>query len=174
MHFEELETRRLKLLNISNNDCDFIYNEFSNEFINRYLFDVEPVKNKSEAQEIIDFYTVPEPRNRHRWILVLKNGNIKIGTCGFHCINYDDKTLEIGYDLLEEYNGNGYMVEALIAAIDYAIIKFDIKTMEGRVYIENENSIKLLEKLEFTNEGEVFENFMGKEYKHYIFKRRIV
>ena len=87
MQFEELETKRLNLVNISNNDCNFIYEEFSNDFINKHLFDAEPVKNKSEAQEIIDFYTVPEPRDRHRWILVLKENNNKIGTCGFHGIN---------------------------------------------------------------------------------------
>jgi len=174
MQFEELETKHLKLINISNTDNDLIYKEFSNDFINKYLFDAEPVKNRNEAQEIIDFYTVPEPRNQHRWILVLKNQNIKIGTCGFHCIDFKHKYTEIGYDLLEEYNKNGYMYEALNTIIDYVISKFDIKIIEAHVYTENISSIKLLEKLSFTNEDEMYLEFMGKEYKHYVFRRKIV
>lgn len=37
-----------------------------------------------QAQKWIDFYLESEPRNQHRWIMVLKENSEKIGTCGFH------------------------------------------------------------------------------------------
>ena len=82
--FKEIETERLWLKNISDEDIEFIFEQFSNDDINRYLYDAEPMKEVSEAQELIDFYTVSEPRNQHRWILVRKSDGVKLGTCGFH------------------------------------------------------------------------------------------
>ena len=43
MLFHEIETERLLLKNISYEDREFILNEFSNNSINRYLFDAEPL-----------------------------------------------------------------------------------------------------------------------------------
>ena len=85
--FKELETERLWLKNICYEDVEFIFEQFSNDDINRYLYDAEPMKELSEAQELIDFYTVSEKRNQHRWILVRKSDGVKLGTCGFHCWN---------------------------------------------------------------------------------------
>ncbi|MCL2774858.1 MAG: hypothetical protein FWD71_16150 [Oscillospiraceae bacterium] len=43
MLFNELETNRLSLKNISLNDREFIYKQFSDDITNRYLFDEEPL-----------------------------------------------------------------------------------------------------------------------------------
>ena len=51
----------------------------SNDDINRYLYDAEPMKELSEAQELIDFYAVPEPKSQHCWILVRKLDGAKLG-----------------------------------------------------------------------------------------------
>ena len=173
MQFDELETNRLYLTNISSSDLDFIYNQFSDDFINKYLFDAEPVKNKEEAQEIINFYTMPEPRNQHRWIMVLKGSNAKIGTCGFHCIDNNEKSAEIGYDLLEEFNGKGFMHEALTAIIDYAKNRLNIETIEAHVYKDNGGSLKLLEKIGFEYTGVLYLEFGGEKYKHHILYKTI-
>ena len=82
--FKELETEWLWLKNICYEDVEFIFEQFSNDDINRYLYDAEPMKELFEAQELIDFYTVSEPRYQHRWILVRKSDGVKLGTCGFH------------------------------------------------------------------------------------------
>ena len=44
MLFKELETDRLILKNISPEDNEFIYTLFSNDQVNKYLFDAEPLK----------------------------------------------------------------------------------------------------------------------------------
>jgi [ribosomal protein S5]-alanine N-acetyltransferase len=103
MFFKELETDRLVLKNICSEDKDFILKQFSNDTVNQYLFDAESLNNLEEANELIDFYIQPEPRTQHRWILILKVNGIKIGTCGFHCWNKNNNSVEIGYDLQKQY-----------------------------------------------------------------------
>lgn len=41
---------------------EFIFEQFSNSEVNRYLFDAEPVADIQDADDIIDFYKQPEPR----------------------------------------------------------------------------------------------------------------
>ena len=85
--FIDLNTDRLFLKCISYDDADFFYKEFSNDDVNRYLYDAEPCTSVNEAKQWIDFYLEVEPRNQHRWIIVLSDTGESIGTCGFHCWN---------------------------------------------------------------------------------------
>ena len=78
MLFRELETDRLLLKNISAKDSEFILAMFSNDEVNRFLFDAEPLKDIQEADELIDFYTQEEPRGHHRWVLVRKDDGVKV------------------------------------------------------------------------------------------------
>ncbi len=172
MIFTDLETERLRLENISSEDKEFIFEQFSNNDVNKYLFDAEPMVEPSEAQELIDFYMSPEPRNRHRWILVRKSDGLTLGTCGFHFWNQNEHKIETGYDLRKEFWGNGYMLEAMKAIIDFGESKLDVKRIDANIYIENEKSIALAKKLgfEFYGETELF-RFRGRDYLHHIFTR---
>jgi len=171
--FKELETERLWLKSICYEDIEFILEQFSNDDINRYLYDAEPMKKLSEAQELIDFYTVPEPRSQHRWILVRKSDGEKLGTCGFHCWNPQQHSIETGYDLRKEYWGNGYMTEAMEAIIDFAETALGVETMDAHIAIQNEKSISLVKKLgfEFCGRTENY-HFHGKDYLHYVFTKK--
>ena len=102
MFFKNLETERLILKNIGSDDRDFVFSQFSDEVVTRYLFDAEPLTDIAGADEIITFYIQPEPRAQHRWILINKSDNIKIGTCGFHRWNSNEYKVEVGYDLKED------------------------------------------------------------------------
>ena len=103
MMFRDINTTRLLLKCISYDDAGFFYREFSNEDVNRYLFDADPCSSEEEAKEWIDFYMEPEPRNQQRWIIVMKDTGEGIGTCGFHCWNRENGEVEIGYDLSPLY-----------------------------------------------------------------------
>lgn len=153
MLFRELETERLLLKNISMDDREFIFDQFSNESINQYLYDAEPLVDIQGANEIIDFYLEPEPRAQHRWILITKEGT-KIGTCGFHCWNPSEGICDIGYDLNPNYHNKGYMNEAINAILRFAQNDMKIKKVNACIYLENEKSIKLIEKNGFKYHGE--------------------
>lgn len=170
MFFNELETKRLLLKNISFEDREFILEQFSDDEVNRYLFDAEPMKELSEADELINFYTEKEPRGQHRWILVLKDTGEKIGTCGFHCWHVKRQCVEMGYDMNERYWGKGYMSEAAEAILDFARNKMKVKRVDAHIYKDNIHSIRLAKRLNFiqTEKTEIL-TFRGKEYLHYIF-----
>lgn len=167
MLFKELETDRLLLKNIAREDRDFIFCQFSDDVVNRYLFDAEPLTDLQGADEIITFYLQPEPRGQHRWIIVRKSDGMKMGTCGFHCWNPRDGKVDVGYDLKEEFWGNGYMQEAMKAIIAFAIDEMKIKEISACIYIDNQRSIRLAEKLGFVLSGSSYEVFRGQKYLHH-------
>lgn len=167
--FRPLETERLILKNIGSDDRAFILDMFSDDAVNKYLFDSEPLQNLEEADEIIDFYIQPEPRNQHRWIITRKEDNLKIGTCGFHCWDTNLSNVEIGYDLKKAFHGNGYMTEALQELIEFASNEMKVKTINACIYTDNVDSIKLVQKFGFIKTGSKNETFRGEQYLHHIF-----
>lgn len=166
MFFNNLETDRLFLKNIEISHRDFIFSQFSDEVVNKYLFDAEPLTDINGADEIITFYIQPEPRLQHRWVIVRKSDGVKMGTCGFHCWNQTDCKVEVGYDLKEEFWGNGYIQEAMKEIIAFAIAEMNIKELIACIYIDNQRSIRLVEKLGFILSGSKVELFRNKEYLH--------
>ena len=167
--FTNIETNRLVLKCIDHSDRDFIFEEFQNDFINRYLYDEEPMTDISQADELIDFYTMVEPRKQNRWVLIDKTTNTKLGTCGYHLWNPDNKEVEIGFELMEQYNGKGYMLEAIEAIIEFAKHKMKVERINAIAYIKNKNCIKLLERLRFIKVGEEETEFRGQIYLHNIY-----
>ncbi|WP_167958822.1 GNAT family N-acetyltransferase [Anaerosporobacter faecicola] len=172
MNFKELETERLNLKNISTEDSAFILSEFSDDDINEYLFDEEPMTDLQEAMGLIEFYTVPEPREQHRWILVRKSDGQKIGTCGFHCWNRDKHVIEMGYDMKKAYWGNGYMQEAIKAILALAKDELEVHEVILHIYPENKKSVALATKFGFVKSDETIDyDFRGKTYVHSIYTR---
>jgi ribosomal-protein-alanine N-acetyltransferase len=171
MFFKDLQTDRLLLKNIEVDDRDFIFREFSieNKDINKFLYDAEPLMNISEADEIINFYLEPEPRNHHRWIIIRKTDNTKMGTCGFHCWDKSSSKAEIGYELLKDYWGNGYIYEAISEIINFSEKIMNLKEIIANIYIENIKSINVVKKLSFELTGTREYLFRGKDYPHKVY-----
>lgn len=166
MLFNNIETERLILKNISKEDRNFIYSQFSDDVVTRYLFDEEPLTDIEGADEIINFYIQPEPRIQHRWIIIRKSDGVKMGTCGFHCWDQSESKVDVGYDLKEHYWGKGYMNEAMKAIITFATDKMHIKELSACVYIDNQRSIRVVEKLGFVLSGSEYELYKDKKYLH--------
>ncbi|MGM7702378.1 GNAT family N-acetyltransferase [Pseudalkalibacillus sp. Hm43] len=169
--FPDLETDRLRLRGINEEDTDFIYRHFSNEMVCKYLYDEEPIANKEEAQELVNSYHDSSAKGYNRWILVKKEDGNSIGTCGFHLWDRTNHIAEIGYDLGHEYWRQGYMKEALKQAIESGFRNMNLNRINAFTAIENEASIQLLKSLGFKNEGIYREKhlFRGQYYDHYSF-----
>lgn len=169
--FKSLETETLILKNIGYDDADFMYKEFSTPLVNTYLYDIEPISSPDEAKKWIDLYTQEEPRNQHRWIIILKATNEKIGTCGFHLWDRVNKNIEIGYDLQPDYWRKGYMSEALEAIINFAKTEMQISSIIAHIAEGNIASIKIATKLGFyQTETTYFEEFHGEKYLHLVYQ----
>lgn len=166
MIFKALETERLILKNIDHSDKDHILDLFSNPDINRYLFDAEPIKDLKEAEEIINFYLYQEPQRQHRWVLVHKESGEKLGTCGFHCWDQENATVDMGYDLKIVYQGQGYMTEAINKILTFAKDVMGVQEIHACIYPKNLPSLKLVQKFNFEKIGHTVEVFRGQAYDH--------
>jgi ribosomal-protein-alanine N-acetyltransferase len=165
-----IETNRLILKGISVEDRDFIFSQFSDDVVTKYLYDEEPLTSILGAEEIIDSYVKSESISLSRWILIRKSDQKKMGTCGFHCWNPGERKIDIGYDLKEEFWGNGYMQEALEAIIKIVIQELKVKQVYAHIYYENVKSISLVERLGFKFSGKEYNCiFQEKEYLHKVF-----
>jgi ribosomal-protein-alanine N-acetyltransferase len=169
LFFHDLETPRLRLRNVSREDADFFFRQFSDPAVCRYLYDEEPFTEVKQAEELIDFFCREEPRNQHRWVVIRKEDGAAMGTCGFHHWNRQERTVETGYDLREEYWGKGYMTEAMRRIIRFAVENMDLNSIYADIYVGNQSSISLAERLGFARTGTMSFEFRGESMPHYIY-----
>ncbi len=170
MFYQNIETERLLLKNIGYDDKDFILKQFSDNDINEFLYDAEPLSSLEEADDLIDFYTIGEPKGQHRWIIIDRESGEKIGTCGFHCLDENGKCVDVGYDLQKEYWGKGIMTEAMTAMLSEYLPKLNVKKVFAHIAVGNLRSEKLAEKLGFVLSGDTETLlFHGKDYLHSIY-----
>ena len=168
--FVDIETQRLFLKCVDHSDRDFIFEEFQNDYINKYLYDMEPMTDIQQADDLIEFYNLKEPRNQSRWVLIDKLENKKMGTCGFHLWDRKENKVELGFELMQQFTGRGYMTEAVAAMIEFTRNKMKVNKIIGIVYIDNIKCKRLLEKFAFKNVGKEECIFRGSMYLHDIYE----
>lgn len=152
--YRELQSERLLLREITEQDVEDVFEIYSNKEVMLYFADRFPFEKISEAETMIREYKEALSKNwGMRWGIVLKETGKLIGTCGFHAISEYDKRIEIGYDLNRDYWQKGIMTEALSLIIDYAFRNTDVNRIEAMVEPPNTGSRALLEKLGFQYEG---------------------
>ena len=164
-NFPTIQTERLELVKITQLHLKDIYNLFADENVTRF-YNLLPLTEESEAQKFIDWY-----ENRFsdklgiRWGISLKGEQNIIGTVGFN--NFAKRhRANIGYDLQTEYWNKGIMTETLEAVLDFGFNRLEINRIEAEVMQGNENSERLLNKLNFMKEG-VLRQWMFWNDKYY-------
>ena len=152
--FPILTTERLTLRQPLISDEQEIFTLRSDSEINKYL-DRQLSNTIDDARNFIN--KVVENINKNDslyWAITLSDRNILVGTiCLFGFSDENDKC-EIGYELLTNFQGQGIMKEASEKVIDYAFNTIKVQKIEAVIHRDNQNSIKLLEKLSFRNSNE--------------------
>jgi ribosomal-protein-alanine N-acetyltransferase len=116
--FPRLETERLVLREINLTDKQTIYRNYSDQEITRFI--MEPLSQTEQAEEIIQSFTDRYQKSEAIfWGVSLKSDPTLIGTCCFEDIQWDDHRAEVAYDLGKDYQGKGYMSEAVQAMLCY-------------------------------------------------------
>ena len=163
--FPILHTDRLDLIEIKQHHLGDLYQLYSNENVTRY-YNVLPLKNEQEAQKYIDWF---QSRFKDalgiRWGISIKGQQNIIGTIGFNNFTKRHRA-NIGYDLQTEHWNNGYITEALKTVINFGFDQLEINRIEAEVMQGNIISEKVLDKLNFKNEG-VLREWMFWNDKHY-------
>jgi len=157
--FPILETERLILRELIEDDAQGVLDCFSNEDVLRY-YGQNPLTNIEQVKNIIkNFSNNYTEKSGIKWGIEIKGKEGIIGTIGFHDWSSEHNRAEIAYALLPEQWGNGYASEAVLKVISYGFNELDLTRIGAVVFTENAASNVLLTKLGFEKEG-VLRNYM--------------
>ena len=152
--FPQLETKRLTLKKLTQNDFNILFKYWSDDEVTKYM-NIDSMTDIKQVENMVSFLNnLFNKKQAIRWGIFEKKGNKLIGTCGYNSgFNEEAYIGEIGYDLGRAYWGHGYMQEALKSIINYGFIELNLNRIEAYVIPENLKSENTLGKLGFTKEG---------------------
>lgn len=151
--FPEIETARLKLREIADEDTPRLHSVWTDPLVTRYLV-LDPFTDLNQTREMISLLKGLHPSGEgFRWVLFLAVERETIGTCGFHNWNKEHARAEIGYEMDSRYWGKGLMSEAVRAVTDYGFTRMGLNRIEAFVSVGNRKSLSFLERNGFIFEG---------------------
>ena len=147
--FPELATGRFIMREINVADASLIHKLRSDQETNA-LIDRENSKSIEDALLFIDRIKSNVRRNESvYWVICFQNVSELVGTIGYWNINPSAGTAEIGYELLREFRGQGFMNEVLPEVIRFGFEELKLKWITAVTTVQNIRSVKLLEKFGF-------------------------
>lgn len=157
VYFENIETERLILREVTKEDINEIYEVYSDPEVAKYDW-FYPIKSEEQALKIIENYKEElECEEEITWGIVLKESKKLIGICCLGDFDKLSRRAEIGYDISQKNWNKGYGAEAIGAIVDYGFKKLNLNRIEAFITPGNNNSIRVLEKCNFKQEGIVRE-----------------
>lgn len=141
------ETERLLIRAVSVEDADIIFQLYNMPNFIKFIGD-KNINSLSDAENYIKSKFLPqiEKRGFGNFILVLKEGNQKIGSVGiFEREGLD--VADIGFSVLEKYEGKGLMFEAAQKVKSIGMGDFGLHKISAITSKDNFSSQKLIERL---------------------------
>ena len=151
-----LETDRLILRPITPADATSVFLYCSNPAVTRFtLFETHQTIDDSRwfcEEYTRSRYTSREP---DPFGIILKADPLRsvVGAIGVHWASQPNLTMEFGYSLAEPYWGRGLVVEAARAVLPYVFEEYAVERLQARVFVGNDASERVLQKLGFMREG---------------------
>ena len=173
--FPVLDVNDVVLREIRISDAEDYFNYMSNKEMAGYLTkENRPGSIIKAAEDMAYWGGLFSSKKSIYWAIALKDNDKMIGTAGFNSIIFAHDRAEISYDLDPEYWGNGLMLKSIKAILKYSDLILAIRRVQATVIIDNERSIKLLERCNFKQEGYLkkYEIVEG-EYKDYYMYARV-
>ena len=155
-----IETERLKLIPFTREHYDTILKN-DNVTLGK-LLDVETPESwmvhKDDGKAIpalISFFeSLGDDLSWGSYFIILQKEHKLIGSCGFKGNPGFDNYVEIGYEVHPQFQSRGIGTEAAKALIDFAFTK-NIDGIKAHTLREENNSVRILQKLGFTFQGEI-------------------
>ncbi len=147
----ELETERLRLYITSQSEMEKIIERQTDEEL------------RKAYQEMLDGYLAhPEQGEWYAIWLVTRHDGVQVGDLSFKGLN-EDGSAEIGYGIIDEFQGQGYATEAVKAAVNWALKQVGVLRVEAETEQDNTASQRVLAKCGFVPSG-----IMGEEGPRYV------
>jgi ribosomal-protein-alanine N-acetyltransferase len=154
-----LETERLILKEVNPEIIDYIFTQWRDEDIMRYMglqTEEQLAVDKEKQQGGYVTYRI----KLKGFLFVLKETNEAIGASHYHTWQPMHSRAEIGYAIYkEEYKNKGYMKEGVKAILDYGFKEMGLNRVEAMIGSANIPSIKLVKSFGFVQEGVMREHY---------------
>ncbi|WP_390621175.1 GNAT family N-acetyltransferase [Bacillus testis] len=151
--FPQLETERLRLVELKDSYIQSYYEIMSNEEVTRY-YGMDPLKTLEDAEMMFQtFSDLFKKRGAIRWGLVLKESGNLIGTIGLNALQVSSKKANVGYEIHPYYWRKGLTMEALQEIMRYAFERLGLVRLGAVTFVQNQASNQLLLKAGFQREG---------------------
>lgn len=152
--FPLLTTERLTLRQVTLDDEQEIFALRSDTDTNKYI-DRPLAVTIDDARKFIT--TINEKIGQNEamyWAIELTGNNTFIGTTCMFGFSEEEQNCEVGYELLKKFRGQGFIQEAVQRVIGYGFETIKLRSIEAITHKDNQDSIKVLEKLHFKKEIE--------------------
>ena len=150
-----LETPRLLLRQMTEDDADHLFALAQNPNVTRYILGEPPLTSREQAVAVIRERVFPQyALGLGRWACIEKRGGGFIGWCGVKHVP-EDGEYDLGYRFFEACWGQGYATEAARGACDFARRHLPGKRVVGKAMRDNHASRRVLEKCGLVYQGEV-------------------
>ncbi|MCC9071061.1 GNAT family N-acetyltransferase [Flavobacterium sp. F-65] len=156
--FPKLTTERLVLRKIENQDFERIHKLHSNPIVNAFVGRDNSSNLEKAKAYIIRINNLVANNECIYWVITTKENNNLIGSICLWNFDLENKIAEIGYEMLAEYQGKGYMSEALKEVIKYAFEEINSSIIAAYPSSDNINSVSILKKLNFEYEDRLYNN----------------
>ena len=144
---QELQTARLTLRWMNKADRDFIFTLRSDPRVVEHTG--TPYLDLARADAHLQMIEEGIGQKHLSWTIFLTATNQPIGTICFWNFSVDQKTAELGYELLPDYWGQGYALEAIQALVDIGFKHYGFTDIVAYPRSANIASCRLLEKAGF-------------------------
>jgi [ribosomal protein S5]-alanine N-acetyltransferase len=157
------------LRELTEGDASAYLNYMSNSKMLPYLTDANRPDSAEEAKKEMRYWgNLFRNKQSFYWGIALREDNKLIGTAGFNTINSHHLRAEISYDLDPNYWGKGIMLKSVKNILKFADASLNLVRVQATVIVDNDASIKLLERCGFEKEGLLKKyEIVGNEYKDY-------
>ncbi|MEH7443834.1 GNAT family protein [Bacillus sp. JJ1122] len=173
MDFPELETNRLILREIYEDDAKDLFENFSDDRVMQHYGSEKMTEIEETVGLIHSFKMIYIENKGFRWGIQIKGQSRLIGTVGFHAWSSKNRRAEIGYEINPEYWGKGYAQESISKALEFGFNDMNLIRIGAVVFQENRQSNSLLMKLGFHKEG-ILKNYIiqnGQSYDTIVYSK---
>lgn len=149
----ELHTKRLHLRKMKDSDAASLFQIWSDPDVIKFM-NVNPFMNEEHAKRMIQYLNELALENKAlRFTIIERHSKTIIGSCGYNSFDFENGKTEIGYDITKSFWGKGYAPEAISCLLHHAFTYLKLNLVEAKVDPQNINSIKVLQKLNFSFVG---------------------
>lgn len=147
--FPVLETANLCLRQMNLQDTEDLYHMRKDPRMHEHT-DTKPDLTLDDTRQYIEKMNKGVGENKWIiWAIEHKTSHKVIGSISIWNLNLEEESAELGYGICPDYQGKGFMKEALLEAVKYGFDVMALKTLEAYTEIDNISSVKLLESCQF-------------------------